>query len=300
MSLVPNVYATHSAWLNLNTLCPPNWKSTLNPNSLNRPQVTNTSGVICRIKVTSQGSQSLQQHLSALHCTSQNSWLEKLLPLYNYPAIPHMPFSICGPTVTQLNTVFCWEDVSLKPPFSNTPALINWFINSSHLLNTVWKCCYDLDCVDDCEGCSFLMLLFWYFPENKNNFVGKWVITAVALLLPQEASSTLKIHWTYRIFTLYRLAVFWMDRVEWKHISKGLCRIPAFLDNLETGMFSFPGPRTAYRDRHWAQRHPEGRGWPGRAGIGEAEGWRADSCRPGGAASYQRAARPHTYVEHLK
>ena len=151
-----------------------------------------------------------------------------------------MPFSMCGTVLDVMNTVYCWEgSYVITALFKHTcinTAFIKLFLCSSHLPNMRWKFWFDLERVDDLEGCGFLMLLFWYFYENKNNFVRKSVINAVTLVLPQEASSlwSCLIHWTYRIFTLYRFAGLGMYCAEWKHIWKGLYCIPAFLDSFET------------------------------------------------------------------
>lgn len=85
--------------------------SSLNPNSLNRLQVTHTSGVICHVKAMAQGSWLVTLNPfsnTSVPFTAQVKTV-KIYHCINAP-LTHMPFSICGSTVAEVNTVYCWED----------------------------------------------------------------------------------------------------------------------------------------------------------------------------------------------
>ncbi len=185
-----------------------------------------------------------------------------------------MPFSICGTTVAVLNTVYCWEN--------------------GYVITILFK----YMCINSCNHKMIYMkltspqcgmeTLFWFgmcwWPEGV---VVSWCCcvdiflrTRITLLesrqLMQLPFSCLRKPVPFEVprstehtgYLLYIDLLFWMDHVEWKHISKGLCRIPAFLDNLETQLecLDFPDPKlelpTAIGTRSKAK--PEGRGWTDR------------------------------------
>lgn len=144
---MPSVYATHSAWLSLYRFRSPDWVSALNPSLLNRPQVANTSGVICHIKAMAQRSWLVSNNPFSntsvpFIAQVKNSWARKLSYCI-IAVLTHMPFSICGTTVAEQNPAWSWTVVVLLPAFAGThswtPAPTEWFICSSHLLNMAQK-----------------------------------------------------------------------------------------------------------------------------------------------------------------